>query len=86
MVNRRLSTKFGFNLHDGFWEKEFYRRADDGRPRNDSGYAVQWHKGELKYDFPKAANFTVTILFPTDLTIYCSVTIPENVTSWHFKM
>ncbi len=44
MVKRYLSTKFGINLLDGFWENEFYermtdgRRTDDGRLRDDSSY------------------------------------------------
>ncbi len=31
MVKRYLSTKFGINLLDGFWENEFYERMTDGR-------------------------------------------------------
>ena len=46
MVKRCLSTKFGINLLDGFWENGFYgrpdgRTMDDGRPRDDSSSAVQ---------------------------------------------
>ncbi len=41
MVNRYLSTKFGINLHDMFWENGFYGRTDDGRLRDDSSSAVQ---------------------------------------------
>ncbi len=32
MEKRYLSTEFGINLHDGFWENGFYgRRTTDGR-------------------------------------------------------
>ena len=47
MVKGYLSTKFGVNLLDGFWENEFYGctmydgRTDDGRLRDDSSSAVQ---------------------------------------------
>ncbi len=46
MVKRYLSTKFGIDLLDGFWENEFYGRTtdgrtDDGRLRDDSSSAVQ---------------------------------------------
>ncbi len=47
MVKRYLSTKFGINIPDGFWENEFNGRTtddgrmDDGRPRDDSSSAVQ---------------------------------------------
>ncbi len=45
MVKRYLSTKFGINLLDWFWENGFYGRTDgrtkDGRPRDDSSSAVQ---------------------------------------------
>ncbi len=46
MVKRYLSTKFGTNLLDSFWENGFYGRTDgwttdDGRPRDDSSSAVQ---------------------------------------------
>ncbi len=46
MVDSYLSTKFGINLLDGFWENAFYGRrttddgrttdgrTDDGRPRH----------------------------------------------------
>ncbi len=41
MVDSYLSTKFGINLLDGFWENAFYgrtpddgRTTDDGRPRH----------------------------------------------------
>ncbi len=35
MVDSYLSTKFGINVLDGFWENAFYgrRTPDDGRPR-----------------------------------------------------
>ncbi len=46
MVKRCLSTKFGINLLNSFWENGFYGRTggqttDDGRPRDDSSSAVQ---------------------------------------------
>ncbi len=47
MEKRYLSTKFGINLQDGFWENGFYgrrtdgRMTDDGPPRDDSSSAVQ---------------------------------------------
>ncbi len=41
MVERCLSTKFGINMLDGFWENGFYGRTDDGGPRDDSSSAVQ---------------------------------------------
>ncbi len=31
MVDSYLSTNFGINLLDGFWENAFYGRTDDGR-------------------------------------------------------
>ncbi len=31
MVDSYLSTKFGINLLDGFWENAFHERMDDGR-------------------------------------------------------
>ncbi len=34
MVDSYLSTKFGINLLDSFWENAFYGRMDDGRPRH----------------------------------------------------
>ncbi len=35
MVKRYLSTKFGINLLDGFWQNGFYRRqTDDGRRKD----------------------------------------------------
>ena len=35
MVDSYLSTKFGINLFDGFWENAFYGRTpDDGRLRH----------------------------------------------------
>ena len=41
MVDSYISTKFGSNMLDGFWENAFYgqtdgrrTRADDGRPRH----------------------------------------------------
>ncbi len=39
MVDSYLSTKFGINLLDGFWENAFYgrmdgRTTDNGRPRH----------------------------------------------------
>ncbi len=46
MVKRYLSTKFGINLLEGFWENGFYGRTDnwrtdDGRRREGSSSAVQ---------------------------------------------
>ncbi len=41
MAKMYLFTKFGINMHDGFWENGIYgRRTDDGRPRDDSSSAV----------------------------------------------
>ncbi len=34
MVDSYLSTKFGINLLDRFWENAFYGRTDDQRPRH----------------------------------------------------
>ncbi len=36
MVDSYLSTKFGINLLDGFWENAFYGRTD-GRTMDDDG-------------------------------------------------
>ncbi len=72
MVKRYLSTKFGTNIPDGFWENGFYGRTtddrrqttDDGRPRDDGRSGVQSHKAELKmgiislFSFVKEALFT----------------------------
>ncbi len=51
MVDSYLSTKFGINLLDGFWENVFYgrtdgRRTDDGRPRH--GISSADSQAELK--------------------------------------
>ncbi len=34
-------VKFGINLLDTFWKNGFYKRTDDGRPREDNSYALQ---------------------------------------------
>ncbi len=44
MVKRYLSTKFGTNVLDRFWENGFYGRMDGrdgGRLRDDSSSSVQ---------------------------------------------
>ena len=44
MVKRSISTKFGINLLDSFWEnRPILRdgRTTDGRPRDDSSSAVK---------------------------------------------
>ncbi len=35
MVDSHLSTKFGINSLDGFWENMFYGRNTDGRMTDD---------------------------------------------------
>ncbi len=43
MADRYLSPKFGINSFSSIRENDVYgvRRTDDGRPRDDSTYAVQ---------------------------------------------
>ena len=43
MVKMYLATKFGINLHNGFWENGFTddEQTDDGLPCDNSSSAVQ---------------------------------------------
>ncbi len=57
MLDMYLYTKFGVNPLDGFSEKGFHGRMDDGHARHDSRSAVQYHKADwvemvLEYGFP----------------------------------
>ncbi len=49
MVKRYISTEFGISLLTGFLRTRVLWTTTDGRrPRDDSSYAVQKHKAELR--------------------------------------
>ncbi len=44
VVDSYLSTKFGINSLDGFWENAVYERmTDDGRPRHGTAHALLYN-------------------------------------------
>ncbi len=64
MVDSYLSTNFGINLLDGFWENAFYGRTDDGRTTDAraTALALLTQSSRAKKQFDQKAQLWITLV------------------------